>query len=64
MSFGVDQVNYASLCACKNNFFSDFVVSEILTSTFVLVFSQPPLFYVPFPRHLNVIVTSQWGSFS
>lgn len=47
MSFGVDQVNYASLCWCKNNFFNGFVVvSEMLTSTNR---TQPSLFYVPFP---------------
>lgn len=58
MGFGVDQVSYDSLCACKSNFFSGFVtVSEFLTSTFVLIFSQPPLFYGPFPQHLNVTVT-------
>lgn len=55
MGFGIDRVNYASLCACKNNFFSGIVVeSEILTSTSI---SQPSLFYVPFPHHPNVTIT-------
>lgn len=61
MGFGVDQVNYASLCACKNNFFSGFVVlSEILSLTFVLsclLPASPVLFDGPFPHNLNVTVT-------